>query len=79
MTEGLYLGPMRETEANGLVMRVMRSASRDVAAVPVLVSGRTALVVLADDLGDTMLATRHLEGLATAAGEALARIVLTRR
>jgi hypothetical protein len=77
--EGLYLGPLRPSDANAPLLRVMRTASRDVAAVPVRVSGKTALVVLADELGDTMIATRRLDELAVAAGDALARIVLMRR
>jgi hypothetical protein len=50
-----------------------------VAVVPVRVSGKTAVVLVADDLGDTMIATRRLEELALAAGEAFARIVRLRR
>ena len=57
----------------------MHGAARDVAAVPIRVSGKTAVVILADELGDTMLATRRLEELARAAGEAFGRIVRMRR
>ena len=77
--DGLYLGPLRHDEVHGALLHVMRGASRDVAAVPIRVSGKTAVVVLADELGDTMLATRRLEELARAAGEAFARIVRMRR
>jgi len=37
------------------------------------------VVLVADELGDTMIATRRLEELAHAAGEAFARIVRMRR
>ena len=77
--DGLYLGPLRHDEGHAALLHVMHGASRDVAVVPVRVSGKTAVVVLADELGDTMLATRRLEELARAAGEAFARIVRMRR
>lgn len=77
--DGLYLGPLHHDEAHAALLHVMRGASRDVAAVPIRVSGKTAVVVLADELGDTMLATRRLEELARAAGDAFARIVRMRR
>ena len=50
----------------------------DVAAVPIRVSGKTAVVIVADELGDTMIGTRRLEELARQAGDAFARIVRTR-
>jgi hypothetical protein len=77
--EGLYLGPIRHDEVHASLLHVMRSASRDVAVVPIRVSGKTAVVLVADELGDTMIATRRLEELAHAAGEAFARIVRLRR
>lgn len=77
--DGLYLGPVRHDDVHAALLHVMRGASRDVAAVPIRVSGKTAVVVLADDLGDTMFATRRLEELARAAGEAFGRIVRMRR
>ena len=77
--EGLYLGPIRHDEVHATLLHVMRGASRDVAVVPIRVSGKTAVVLVADDLGDTMIATRRLEELAQAAGEAFTRIVRLRR
>jgi len=77
--EDLYLGPTRYDEIHAPLLRVMRNPSRDVAAVPIRVSGKTAVVIVADELGDTMIGTRRLEELARAAGEAFARIVRTRR
>ena len=77
--EGLYLGPIRHDAAHAGLLAVMRSPSRDVAVVPVLVTGKPAVIVVADELGDTMLATQRLEELAVAAGEALARIVRQKR
>lgn len=77
--DGLYLGPLRHDDVHAALLYIMRGASRDVAAVPIRVSGKTAVVVVADELGDTMLATRRLEELARAAGDAFARIVRMRR
>jgi hypothetical protein len=77
--EGLYLGPIRHDDVHASLLHVMRGASRDVAVVPIRVSGKTAVVLMADELGDTMLATRRLEELSRAAGDAFARIVRMRR
>ncbi len=77
--EGLYLGPIRNDEAHASLLHVMHGASRDVAVVPIRVIGKTAVVMLADELGDTMIGTRRLEEIARAAGEAFARIVKSRR
>lgn len=72
--EGTYLGPL-DPSTHGSLMAALRTVSREVAAVPIRVHGRTAVVVLADELGDTLIATRRLEEIASVAGEALARIV----
>lgn len=77
--DGLYLGPIRNEEVHLALLHVMRGASRDVAIVPIRVSGKPAVILVADELGDTMLATRRLEELARAAGDALARIVRMKR
>jgi hypothetical protein len=75
MNEGLYLGAIRHDDVHAPLLRVMGGASRDVAVAPVRVLGKAAVVLVADDLGDTMIATRRLEELARAAGEAFARIM----
>ena len=77
--DGLYLGPIRHDDVHASLLYVMRGASRDVAVVPIRVSGKTAVVLIADELGDTMLATRRLEELSRAAGDAFGRIVRMRR
>lgn len=79
MNEGLYLGAIRHDEVHAPLLRLMQGATRDVAATAVRVAGRTALVIVADELGDTMIATRRLEELARAAGEALSRILRAKR
>jgi Type II secretion system (T2SS), protein E, N-terminal domain len=71
----LYLGPVPATPAHEALLRVMERASPDVAAVAVRVAGRPALMLLCDELEDTMIATRFLTELAKAVGEALARLI----
>lgn len=77
--EGLYLGPIAHEEAHVALLLVMRRATRDVAVITVFVRERPAVLMVADELGDTMLATQRLEELAKEAGDALARILRTRR
>jgi hypothetical protein len=77
--EGLYLGGIQNDEVHAGLLRAMNGASRDVAVVPIRVEGKTAVVILADDLGDTMIGTRRLDEIARAAGDAFARIVRTRQ
>ena len=74
-TTAVYLGPVPETPAHEALLRVMGSASHDVAAVSVRVSGRPAMVLLVDELADSMGGTRRMDELARAAGEALGRLL----
>ena len=74
-THGAYLGPLHASEAHAQLMRVMGATSKDIAVASVQVFGRATVMVLADELGETMIATRRMEELARAAGDALARIV----
>ncbi|MGC4079421.1 MAG: hypothetical protein QM702_20750 [Rubrivivax sp.] len=77
--QGIYLGPILSMEVHATLLHVMRTATNDVAFVPIRVSGKTAVIIVADELGDTMVATRRLEELARAAGDSFARIVRMRR
>jgi serine/threonine-protein kinase len=70
---GLYLGPIPLTVAHAALLSVIGSASNDVAVAAVDVGGRPALILLADELSDTLKGTRVLDGVARAAGEALGR------
>ena len=74
----LYLGPIPSTPAHAPLLVLMGRASFDVAAIAVRVGGRPALVLLADDLEDTLLGTRFLDELARAIGDALTRLLVTR-
>jgi hypothetical protein len=50
-----------------------------VALVSVRVEGKAVALVLADELGDTLIATRRMEELARVAGEAFGRLLRERR
>ena len=75
ITQPIYLGPLAPTPAHAPLAAVMGLASDDVAAVAARVSGRPALILFADDLGDTLVATRWMDELARHVGEALARLI----
>lgn len=71
----MYLGPIPLTPAHEALLEVMGHASNDVAAVSVRVAGRPVMVLLADELDDTLLGTRRMDELARAAGEALTHLL----
>lgn len=77
--EDLYLGPIPVDATHAMLGALFTAPMREIAAVPVRVSGKTAVVILADRLGDSMLGTRRLEEIARAAGDAFARIVRSRQ
>jgi len=71
----VYLGPLAPTPAHAPLTAVMGPGSDDVAAVAARVGGRPALILFADDLTDTLLATRRMDELARAVGDALTRLI----
>ena len=75
---GVHLGPLMGTVGAPL-LRVMRTASQDVAIAAVRVGDRPAVLVVADELGDTLLATKRLDELCRAAGDALLRILRSKK
>jgi hypothetical protein len=70
-----YLGPLFRTDGHLPILEFMGEASRDVAVTGVRVDMHPALVLVADELGDTALGTKRMEQLAKAAGVALARVL----
>jgi Type II secretion system (T2SS), protein E, N-terminal domain len=72
---GSYLGPMPETAPHEPLRRFMKDPSHEVSAVLVRVAGRPAVVLFADELGDSMIATRRAEELGREAGQAFSRII----
>jgi hypothetical protein len=71
---GVRLGPLMGLLAAPL-LGVMRTATQDVAISTVRIGDRPAVLLVADELGDTLLATKRVDELGRAAGEALLRIV----
>ncbi|MFO0757673.1 MAG: hypothetical protein U0359_14345 [Byssovorax sp.] len=74
-----YLGPIPPTPAHERLLALMETASADVAVLAVRVAGRPALVLLADDLDDTLTGTRFLDELGRAVGDALSRLLASRQ
>ena len=56
----------------------MEESSPDVAVLAVRVAGRPALILLADDLDDTLTGTRFMDELGRAIGDALSRLLASR-
>ncbi|MBL9027512.1 MAG: hypothetical protein JNL21_35300 [Myxococcales bacterium] len=75
---GYYLGPIPRTPGHMSLYAVMRTATSDVAVYVVRVKNRAALLLVADELDDTLLGTRSMGDIAQAAGEALTRILGSR-
>jgi hypothetical protein len=77
--EDVYVGPVQNDQVHASLLRALRSANTEIAVVPIRVSGKTAVIIVAADLDSPTLATRRLEDLARAGGDAFARVVRTRR
>jgi hypothetical protein len=79
VARGSYLGPLEPLGRNAVIHHLVGGSVGEVYAVPVIVSGRPALVLLLASLQATALATRRADELARAGGAALERIVLARK
>jgi hypothetical protein len=75
VAKGSYLGPLPETRPHEALRRLLGTVDDEVLASVVKIGEKPALVLFADQIGDTMAATRRAEELGHAAGEALSRIV----
>ncbi len=69
---GLYLGPIPATPTHVDLLGAIGAPLGDVAVAVVDVSGRPAMILLADGLSDAVTGTRVLDAVARAAGYALA-------
>jgi len=79
-TDTARLARIPKDAAHAPLLSAMRAApSAEVALVAVRVEGKAVALVLADELGDPPFATRRMEELARAAGEALGRLLRERR
>ncbi len=75
ISKGSYLGPLPATPPHEPLLRFMKGTAGEVAAVLVTVAGRPAIVLFADALGDTLIATRRAEVLGNEASRAFSRIL----
>ena len=75
---GFYLGPIPRTAVHAPLLAVLARPSSDVAVYVAKVKGRPTIVLLADQLDDTLLGTRALGEISKRAGEALTRMLSSR-
>jgi len=74
----IYLGPLLGS-VGATLLQVMKTSTRDVAIIAVCASKKPVVLVICDELNDALLAARHLEVMAKVAGEAIERVVRSRR
>lgn len=70
-----YLGPVYPSEAHAPMLTFMKTSTREIAILAVRVLGYAALVIVADELGDSALSTKRLAELCAAGGTALTRLL----
>ncbi|CAN5288444.1 hypothetical protein BH09MYX1_BH09MYX1_39500 [soil metagenome] len=70
-----YFGPVYTSEAHAPMLAFMKTTSREIAIVAVRVLGYAALVIVADELGDSALSTKRLGELCAAGSAALTRLL----
>ncbi len=76
-SRGWFLGVLSDSEADRVLAALLDPPSDEVAILAVRLSGRTAMLVVADQLTDAMIATRTAERLTRSAAAALVRILRT--
>jgi hypothetical protein len=74
-TSGSYLGPLPVTQPHQDLLAFMKDVSSEVSASLIRVAGRPAVILFAEGLGDSMIATRRAEELGHEASLALSRIL----
>ena len=70
-----YFGPVYPSEAHQPMLAFMKTYSREISITAVSVLGYAALVIVADELGDSALSTKRIGELTAAAGGALTRLL----
>jgi hypothetical protein len=76
---GVWLARLPRDLSHAPLLEAFRSPSDEIAIAGVRVEGKPALGVIAVDLGEKPVAKKHLAELATAAGDALTRLLRDRR
>lgn len=74
-SSGSYFGPVSPTEDNEALLAFLKEATNDVSIASIVVGNRPVLLLYADELGDSMLATRRAMRLAEVAGQSLAKLL----
>jgi hypothetical protein len=78
--QGYYLGALPTTAAHDSLRELLPPrADEEVYVAPIIVSGRASVVLVAARLTQTTVASRRIDQIAGAAGEALERIVRNRK
>ena len=73
---GTHLGRLQKIAEHGALFDAMQGVpTREVAVTGVRIEARPTIIVLSDEVGDTLIATRRLDELARVAGEALGAII----
>ncbi|NUP10960.1 MAG: hypothetical protein HOW73_33355 [Polyangiaceae bacterium] len=75
---GFYLGPIPRTNVHASLLAVFTRSTSDVAVYVAKIRSRPTIVIVADQLDDTLMGTRALGEIAKRAGEALARLLAQR-
>jgi hypothetical protein len=80
VAESARLARIPKDAAHAPLLAAMKAPpSGEVALVAVRVEGKPVALLVADELGDTLLATRRMQDLADTAGDALARLLREKR
>ncbi len=75
---GTHLGRLSRSEALAPLLAIIGETATEVAVSAIMVEGRPTLLVLSDELGDSLLATQRLDEIARTAGASLTNIVRKR-
>jgi Type II secretion system (T2SS), protein E, N-terminal domain len=75
---GTHLGKLPRSEALAPLLAVIGETTHEVALSAIMVEGRPAMLVLSDELGDSLLATQRLDEIARTAGVSLSNVVRKR-
>ena len=73
--EGWYVGLIPRTDAHGQLLSLVPDPDGEVAVIAVRLLGRAAMLILAAQMVDTLIATRTAERLAQASAKALIRVL----
>ncbi len=73
--EGWFVGPVPPTAPHRALLDLLRDPGREVAVAAVRLHGRPAMLILAAEMIDTMIATRAAERVVQASSRALLRVL----